>query len=134
MLRGFLSLLFAIATVRDCSINQNIAQITSLSIQPIVPIAGENATVTVQYNLLQDITNGTVEYKASFNGIPFNPITEPLCSSIVCPQYTGSYTQTGSNIIPDVSGKMVLTTTWTNQNYDQIWCVETTFRLTDDDL
>lgn len=134
MLRGFLSLLFAAASIRDCSINQNIAQITSLSIEPQIPVVGDNVTITVQYNLLQDITNGTVQYLASFNGIPFNPVTESLCSSIACPQYTGSYTQIGSNIIPDVSGKIVLTTTWNNQNNQQIWCVETTFRLTEDDL
>jgi hypothetical protein len=35
MLRGLVALLFASASIRDCSINQNVAQITNLAVEPL---------------------------------------------------------------------------------------------------
>jgi len=134
MLRGLITLMLTSTSLRDCSTSQKYAQITKMSIQPDAPVRGDNVTLAINYNLFSTITGGTAEYRAILNGIPFPGTSEPLCDEIGCPKDPGSYVQYGSNVLPDITGKVVSSITWKNQDGQELWCAEVTFRMSDDEL
>lgn len=71
---------------------------------------------------------GTAKYTIQLNGIPFQS-SEPLCTQTDCPKLAGEHIEQSLGTFPDVSGKLVSTVSWYTESGQQIWCVESTFRV-----
>ena len=98
MLRSLILLLglgtMVSATMKDCSSTNTIGHITNLYMDPMSPVAGANAVVTVDFTLDAPVTAGTVKYEISFNGFPLAPTVNDLCTDLEgstspCPLPTG---------------------------------------------
>lgn len=130
MLRGFLmALALYQGTIHDCSTSGSVAKITSMGIDPISPVAGDNSTIWVAYDLSKQVTGGSVKYSYWVNFIPFAPTVIDLCSQEACPLEPAFYNSSGSSIFPDVSGRVEIKIEWTDQDNQQIWCVDTIYSV-----
>ncbi len=122
---------YACGQVSDCN-DHSIFRINSQDFQPNPPVVGENATLWIDYTVPEGISidAGTAKYSVSFNGIPFSPTEEDLCSQIDCPQVPGNYNITSSSIWNGgISGKVVSTIQWYDQKNTELLCSRTTFRV-----
>lgn len=118
-------------SLRDCgNPSTDQARITSMGFTPTNPLPNENTTLWIAYDLKSPITGGTAKYSVSFNGIPFTPTVNDLCTQTVCPKEVGFYNETSSSLFPDgISGKVVSKIQWTDQDVLPVWCLETTFKI-----
>lgn len=130
-LRGF-AILSAIAgsvLVRDCGGPYDTASITSIDFAPTNVAPGVATQLSVGYNLSVPITGGTATYTAVFNGIPLSPTVDDLCTQTVCPKAAGSNMEVSKSTFPDVSGKILSTIEWADQENRTVWCVQLTFKV-----
>ena len=131
MLLALLKVMGVLSSVRDCGNGQGRASLLAFDSQPSSPKAGDNVTLWVAYDLPPPtITAGTATYAFSLNGIPFPPTVDDLCTQTDCPKETGFNNESSWSIFPaGISGKIVASTTWKDQNNALVWCVETTWRV-----
>lgn len=131
LLRGLLILAGATVSLKDCgNPATDQATITSMGFTPDNPVAGDNTTLWIAYNLKTPITGGTAKYSISLNGIPFTPTTDDLCSQTLCPKEIGLYNETSNSDFPSgITGKIVSKIEWKNQNDQPVWCLESTFKI-----
>ncbi len=123
--------MFALGSIRDCSNGLGRAVMLGFSSSPENPKAGDNVSLWVAYDLPEPaITGGIAKYSYALNGIPFPPTKEDLCTQTLCPKEVGFNNETSSSIFPSgISGKIVSSISWTDQNDELVWCVETTWRV-----
>ena len=126
-----LAMLLGLVSIRDCGNGNSRAALLGFDSQPANPVPGDNVSLWVAYDLpAPAITGGTATYKFSLNGIPFTPTVDDLCTQTACPKETGFNNESSSSIFPSgVSGKIVSSIAWNDQNNDLVWCVETTWRV-----
>jgi hypothetical protein len=132
LLRGLLTA-FSIFTLKDCSSNNQLAKITSLSMDPPNPGPGQSVSVSVYYDLYTNVTAGTAYYDATLNGIPYNTL-DPLCTQTQCPKYPGTYVEYSNTTIPQMTGKFGLKIRWADETNTEIWCMQIDGRLPTDEL
>ena len=124
------SILASTVTLRNCGSPTDQAPITGMGFEPQNPNPGELTELWVAYDLKTPITGGTASYSYSFNGIPFSPTIEDLCTQTSCPKEVGTYNETSTSDFPSgVTGKIITTIKWANQDSKPIWCTELTFRI-----
>lgn len=128
-----LSVIFAIlsgaVTLKNCGSVGDVAQITSMGFFPTNPVSGDKTELWIAYNLNEDLLKGTATYSTTFNGIPFAPTIEDLCTQTSCPKSAGFYNETSLSDFPKVSGKIVSRIQWKNQDDEPVWCAEVTFKV-----
>jgi hypothetical protein len=126
-----LPLIFALSTIRDCGNGLGRATLLSFDSEPLVPKAGDNTTLWVDYDLpAPAITSGTATYKVTLNFIPFPATVEDLCTQTTCPIEVGIHNETSSSIFPSgLSGTVVSQVLWHDQNDELVWCVETKWNV-----
>jgi hypothetical protein len=122
-------LLASTVALRNCGSQTDQATITGLGFAPQSPKSGDLTELWVAYDLKTPITGGTATYSYSFNGIPFSPTVEDLCTQTSCPKEVGVYNETSTSEFPSVSGKIVTTIKWANQDNLPVWCTELTFKV-----
>lgn len=130
MISALLGAIFAMSSIRDCSNGQGRAALLAFDTLPLNPVAGDNVTLWIAYDLpAPAITGGTATYAISLNGIPFTPTVEDLCTQTSCPKETGFNNESSWSLFPSgISGKIVSSITWKDQFNNLVWCIETTWR------
>jgi len=120
---------FALQTIRDCGNGKGRAALLGFDSVPANPVPGDNVSLWVAYDLpAPAITSGIASYGFKLNGIPFAPTVEPLCEQTKCPKETGFNNESSWTIFPSgISGKIVSSISWKDQNDDLVWCVETSW-------
>lgn len=126
-----------LGTYRNCGSSSDTAKNLVISIVPDAPKAGQSVTTIFQYDLSKEVTSGTASYGFTFNGIPFSPELHDLCeeqSGGCCPDpcpLAAVYHENKSisDFPSGVSGKIVTTIKWTDQDDAQILCVEWTVKV-----
>jgi hypothetical protein len=127
----FAALLLGWASVRNCGSASDRASILNIVSDPVNPVPGDNVTLSVQYSFAgEPITGGTAHYKAVVNYFPVYDETYDLCTQTNCPKDPGTYTEVSTSQVPaSISGKIVTTINWADQNSNPVWCVETTWKV-----
>lgn len=137
-LLSFLSLCgLGATTYRNCGSSTDLAKNLVISIVPDVPTPGQDVTTIFDYDLNSVVTGGTASYGFTFNGIPFSPTVNDLCVEHAggccpspCPLGVGHHSDKSITAFPTgVSGKIITTMKWADQNGAQILCVEWTVRV-----
>jgi hypothetical protein len=120
-----------LTSVKNCGSPSDRATIVSLTSVPETPVGGENVTLTVKYSFAGDpITGGKARYKATLNYLPVLNDEYDLCTQTKCPKDPGENTEISTSPFPaGVSGKLVSTINWVDQNSNPVWCVETTWKV-----
>lgn len=131
MLWSLLTSFLALGSIRDCGNGQGRASLLGFDSTPANPMPGDNVSLWVAYDLPAPVvTGGTAEYALKLNGIPFSPTVDDLCTQTKCPKDIGFNNETSSSIFPSgISGKIVSSITWKDQNNDLLWCIETTWKV-----
>jgi len=131
MLWSLLTSMLALGSIRDCSNGLGRAVMLGFDSTPTNPKAGDNVSLWVAYDLPEPaITGGIAKYSYALNGIPFPASEYDLCTQTKCPKAVGVQNETSSSIFPSgLSGKIVSAISWTDQNDELVWCVETTWRV-----
>lgn len=134
------SLLIALLAVRaqsiitDCN-TTSIFRPTEISLNPDPPVVGAPIYMTVKFeNVGPEITAGTAVTSVTLNGLPFSPSTEPLCQNTACPIQAGLNDRSTSSTWPDVRGKVVTQSVWTNEDGENLLCLQTTVKVGDSNL
>jgi hypothetical protein len=133
MLTRLFQTLIGLTTIQSCGTGR--ATLLGFDSQPTNPIAGDNVSLWVAYTLPgAPVTNGTATYKITLNGIPLTPTVDALCTQTTCPKETGiPYNETSWSIFPSgISGKVVSRIEWKDQDAQPLWCIETTWRVSDE--
>jgi hypothetical protein len=127
LLLGFLGF----QSIRDCGNGEGRATLMGFDSQPTTPVAGDNVSLWVAYDLPSPaITGGNAIYGITLNGIPLPPTTEDLCTQTSCPKDTGFNNESSWSIFPSgVSGKIKSSIKWKDQDDALVWCVETTWQV-----
>ena len=128
---ALLKVMGVLSSIRDCSNGQGRAALLGFDSQPANPVAGDNVTLWVAYDLsYPPITGGTATYSLTLNGIPFPPDVADLCKQTTCPKELGFNNESSWDLFPSgISGKIVSKIEWHDQDDDLVWCVETTWRV-----
>lgn len=114
-------------SVSDCGGTNGLFTIDALSLYPDAPISGQNVTLFMNYSVPDGLTiaGGTAEYDVTWNYIPFQPTTEPLCQNMPCPLGPGHYTNQSVSQWPSgVSGYIVSQMKWWDTENRLLLCVE----------
>lgn len=123
-------LLFAAAAaniVSDCGVRP-ILKITDLSFSPLVPVAGQNGTLSTHYDVPYEITAGIAKYTCTLNGFPVLSESQDLCTQTACPITVGHHDDTSESAIPDVTGTIVCKIKWETAAAEDM-CIQTKFLL-----
>ena len=119
-------------SVTDCSKGTSVFKFTSGSLLPDPVIPGQDSSITLNA-IFPDGTNidaGTAKYSFSFNGIPFSPTTEDLCTDVACPLLPGPYTNTTTSVFPSgVSGKVNTRIEWFDTANNRLLCADVTAKV-----
>jgi len=129
ILTFLLCLLRVQGVMKDCSTTVSTGHIIALTMTPAAPISGDTVDIVIDYSLDKTITGGTATYTASFNGFPLSPTTNELCTDMAktttpCPIIAGTIHFVGKSQIGDgtTHGTIAATTTWADQDGEQILC------------
>jgi hypothetical protein len=129
----FGALLFSVlatgmATIRDCSNGKGLFTMISQGFSPEPPVPGQDATLWFYYQVPDGmtVTAGTAKYSFTFNGIPFSPTVDDLCTQVDCPLVPGIYNLSSTSQFPSLSGKVVSTIQWYNEGGALLLCSELT--------
>ena len=131
-LYAVIAVLNATNSVTDCSKGTSVFKFTGGSLLPDPVIPGQDSSITLNAEIPSgtNINGGTAKYSFSFNGIPFAPTTEDLCSDVACPLLPGPYTNTTTSVFPSgVSGKVTTKIEWFDTANNRLLCVDVTARL-----
>ena len=102
------SLVAGLSSLRDCSNGDGLFTLISQGFSPEPPVPGEDATLWFYYQVPDGltVTAGTAKYSFKFNGIPFSPTVEDLCTQVDCPLLPGTFNLSSTSTFPTgVSGK-----------------------------
>jgi hypothetical protein len=126
-----LGALVAANTVRDCSSGTSVFKFLTATVTPDPVVKGQDFTISLSCQIPDGVTvtSGTAQYGFTFNGIPFSPTTEELCSQVTCPLVPGLYSNATTAPFPDVSGKIVSTIKWFDDAKTLLYCLETTVKV-----
>jgi len=131
-LAATVAILNASNSVTDCSKGTSVFKFTGGSLLPDPVIPGKDSSITLNAEIPAgtNINAGTAKYSFSFNGIPFSPTTEDLCSDVACPLLPGPYTNTTTSVFPSgVSGKVTTKIEWFDVANNRLLCADVTARL-----
>jgi len=119
----------ALATITNCD-TSSVFTITKLAQDPLTDvIAGQNITLSLLYVVPEEITEGTVENKYTYNSIPLTPTTDSLCTVVDCPLTSGEHDGSTSYPFPgDVKGTLVGQITWRDLQGRTLLCIKSTLK------
>lgn len=126
-LLGFFSLAMGLVSLRDCSNGKGLFTMISQGFSPNPPVPGQDVTLWFYYEVPDGVTvvDGTAKYSFSFNGIPFSPTVDDLCTQVACPIVPGIYNLSSTSEFPSgISGKIVTTIQWYNGGGALLLCSE----------
>ena len=131
MLTTLLLAMLGLQSIRDCGNGKGRAALIGYESAPSNPVAGDNVSLWVAYDLPSPaITGGTATYAVTLNGIPFPATVDQLCTQTVCPKQPGFNNETSWSLFPSgVSGKIKSSISWKDQTDALVWCVETTWQV-----
>jgi len=128
MLFGILALLFA-ATVGGSATATNCDPASAFKMQSLdvvsLPAPGNTSlTMTYDVSTKEPITDGTVDYRCTLNGMPVYSEILPLCTQTTCPIEDGRHVQSSSSVSPSVAGTLLCTLKWISATSEPLLCVK----------
>ena len=125
LLLGLGAIVGSYGKITDCSSENAKFSISSLSFSPDPPVRNAEAVITMIYSSYTDVNAGKVDYSVTLNGIPAYSEHDDLCTQTSCPINVGIHNETSVFTWPDVSGKVVAKTVWTDESGAELLCFQT---------
>ena len=133
---AFLAFLIQVAqaSVADCGGGSTLFTINSQGFSPEPPVAGQNATLWIDYTVPDgvQVEAGSAKYSYTYNGIPLPGSTEDLCTQIPCPQVPGTFNISSISEWPSgISGKLQSKIQWYDADGTYLLCSQITEKMVD---
>lgn len=127
----FSMMVSVLSTLRDCSSGNGLFTMISQGFSPEPPVPGQDATLWFYYQVPDNltVTAGTAKYSITFNGIPFSPTVDDLCTQVDCPLVPGIFNLSSTSQFPSVSGKIISKIQWYNEDASLLLCSELTEKM-----
>jgi len=112
----------AAASLKNCNAS-SLFSLNSYSLSPASPSPGQDVVLNLGYTVPDGlvVSGGETVYQFTFNFIPLDPTTNPLCQDIPCPLGPGTYANATKSVWPSgISGSFTSTMRWMDggdQNY-----------------
>jgi len=122
-----LGLSASVATLVACDPTLTAFTIKGQGFSPSPPVQGKDATLWIDFAVPDGsaVNGGSAKYSISFNGIPFSPTTEDLCTQVTCPIQSQNLSST--NQWPSgLSGKIVSKIQWYDVSGAYLLCSQLT--------
>ncbi|KAF2073613.1 hypothetical protein CYY_005070 [Polysphondylium violaceum] len=139
MLKSLFFVLLVVAVAQsqlwsNCGTSADHFQITDVTVNPPVPVKGQDITVYASGVLNEQVTGGNVHAVIKYGFLTIVNKNEPFCSSdnpVPCPVPAGNYNHTVSATIPAnaPSGKYTANIVAVDQNNQEIACVNVNVNL-----
>ena len=115
------------SVVTDCGAGQTAFTILSQGFGPSPPVAGKDSTLWIDFTVPDGsaVNGGTAKYSFTYNGIPFSPTTDQLCTQVTCPIVSQNLSST-SQWPSGVSGKVVSKIQWYDEKGTYLLCSQLT--------
>lgn len=114
----------------ECTTKDALASNIKVTLTPENPTSSQVVTMTIEYDLSEEVTSGSIFYKVTLNGFPVLNNKSDLCETIKggddpCPLEPGKHTTKSSVTMPNISGSLDSTMTWYSgdDTSRQIFCV-----------
>lgn len=121
---SFMMITSAIASVLDCAPTTSLFKLLSMTFSPDPAIKGQNSTLILSMTVPEQIDAGRASYAFTYNFIPFAPIIENLCNSVVCPILPGTLmTRSSYPIDSYLSGTIQIKISWKDNSSRDLMCV-----------
>jgi hypothetical protein len=119
----------ASASILNCNTG-SVFTITKLAADPPGDvIAGQNITWILMYTSPSVVTGGTATSSITFNGIPFTPTVDDLCTKFICPLVSGAHDGSSWFVYPaGVNGKIIVRVSWKDMNNAELLCISYTVK------
>jgi len=120
--------LVVLAVAKICSSPNALAKNLIVGLSTDTPTIGQNVTTTFDFDLDAPIIGGTAYYSVTLNGLGPYTSQAPLCDETAktgdfCPLLPGHHHEESTNE-NTVSGKVVTTISWYDQQGAEILCTE----------
>ena len=127
MSMALMALSLSSSVVTDCGAGQTAFTILSQGFSPSPPVAGKDATLWIDFTVPDGsaVNGGTAKYSFTYNGIPFSPTTDQLCTQVTCPIVSQNLSST-SPWPSGVSGKVVSKIQWYDEKGAYLLCSQLT--------
>ena len=122
-----LGLSAATATLVACDPTLTAFTVKAQGFSPSPPVQGKDATLWIDFAVPDGsaVAGGSAKYSISFNGIPFSPTTEDLCTQVTCPIQSQNLSST-SQWPSGLSGKIVSKIQWYDEAGSYLLCSQLT--------
>lgn len=108
----------------DCN-PASVFKIQSLEVVSLPAPANTSLTMTFDVgSVVSVVTDGSVLYSCTLNGMPVYSETMPLCTQTTCPIEPGVHVQTSSSESPSVAGTLLCTLKWHSLSSEELLCVK----------
>ena len=111
----------------DCN-PASVFKIQSLEVTSLPAPANTSLTMTfdvpTSVGSVTTITDGSVLYSCTLNGMPVYSETLPLCTQVTCPLDSGRHVQSSSSESPSVAGTLLCTLKWSSLTDEELLCVK----------
>lgn len=126
-----------LTSYKSCGSDSDHAKNFVATVTPDAAKPGDSVTTTFDYDLDKEVTGGTATYKVTLNFIPFSPTVDDLCadqagSTDECPLAGGGahHHDVSVSTFPNgVSGTIVSTIIWADQDGEQVLCFQWTVKV-----
>jgi len=119
---SFASMVTGGMVATDCN-PASIFKIQSLEVVSLPAPANTSLTMTFDVPSTT-VTDGSVLYKCTLNGLPVYSETMPLCTQTTCPIEPGRHVQASSSESPTVAGTLLCTLKWSSLSNEELLCVK----------
>jgi hypothetical protein len=108
----------------DCN-PASVFKIQSLEVVSLPAPANTSLTMTFDVpSAVTTVTEGSVLYSCTLNGMPVYSETMPLCTQTACPIEPGRHVQASSSESPSVAGTLLCTLKWHSLSNEDLLCVK----------
>ena len=108
----------------DCN-PASVFKIQSLEVTSLPAPANTSLTMTFDVpSTVTTVTEGSVLYSCTLNGMPVYSETLPLCTQVTCPLDSGRHVQASSSESPSVAGTLLCTLKWHSVTDEELLCVK----------
>jgi hypothetical protein len=121
---AFVTSASAAMVATDCN-SASVFKIQSLEVVSLPAPANTSLTMTFDVpSTVTTVTEGSVLYSCTLNGMPVYSETMPLCTQTVCPIEPGLHVQASSSESPSVAGTLLCTLKWHSVSDEELLCVK----------
>ena len=115
----------------SCTPAGALASNVQVTMDPSSPVIGGDYSLTITFDLAQEVTAGSITYDVSMSGFPVSNTKDDLCTDVGCPLPAGANKLVSTGTVPDSVPHGSYDTKMTTADADgnTIYCIDLQFTV-----